>query len=126
MTNSISPNKIGGKRSELIFFEPTLKINYGSRDIGYQSPRVMASPNLPKEIPNILGDPPKSMKVNTRGNDRNHETNLLILFNNETMILPSSHNRSKNVSQLDNTSPRKNGNISARNSRKMHSKQRRD
>lgn len=38
----------------------------------------------------------------------------MILFNNETMILPSSQARSKNISQLENSSPRKTGRVSAR------------
>jgi hypothetical protein len=48
--------------------------------------------------------------------NRAKETNLMILFNNETMILggPKSKERSNNVSKLENASPRKNGNISSR------------
>jgi hypothetical protein len=56
------------------------------------------------------------MNVHQRS-DKVKETNLMILFNNETMILggPKSRDRSTNVSKADNASPRKNGNISARN-----------
>ena len=55
------------------------------------------------------------MNVHNRA-DRVKETNLLILFNNETMILgaPKSRDRSNNVSKLESASPRKIGNVSAR------------
>jgi hypothetical protein len=55
------------------------------------------------------------MRVNKRV-DRIPETNLMVLFNNETMILgPTSQTWSKNTSKMEAESPRKIGNTSARN-----------
>lgn len=113
---SISPTKIIGKKQDVKFYDPNLKINYGSTDLNFHSPRGNPTPVIAREMPPpSTVDHPKSMNVHNRA-DRVKETNLLILFNNETMILgaPKSRDRSNNASKLENVSPRKLGNTSAR------------